>query len=61
MRGLSQKVTIGEFQQVMASDAQKFPTFLRKIANVAKPVDMRMLKESKDGIVRPQTTWVGWR
>jgi hypothetical protein len=61
MNGLSQKITIGEFQQVMESDAQKFPAFLRKIANVAKPVDVRMLKESKEGDVTPQTSWTGWK
>jgi hypothetical protein len=61
MNGLSQKITIGEFQQVMESDTQKFPAFLRKIANVAKPVDIRMLKASGNSHVTPQTSWAGWR
>lgn len=61
MNGLSQKITIGEFQQLMGSDTQKFPAFLRKIANVARPVDVRMLKASGDGNIQPQTSWVGWK
>ncbi|MBX2998941.1 MAG: hypothetical protein KF893_10560 [Caldilineaceae bacterium] len=60
MSGLSQRVTIEEFQQLMGSDTQKVPAFLRKIANTAKPEDVRMLKASVNSDVTPATSWVGW-
>lgn len=59
MNGLSQTITIAEFQKAL--DAQKLPAFLRKIASVAKPADVRMLKASDNGEVQPQTSWAGWR
>ena len=64
MSGLSQQITIEEFQQMMASDTQKVPSFLRKIAHVARPADVRVLSVSDEGEgdVQPQqTSWVGWK
>jgi hypothetical protein len=63
MSGLSRQITIEEFQQMMASDAQTVPAFLQKIANGAKPADVRMLKvvEGSGPDVEPQTSWAGWR
>jgi hypothetical protein len=56
----SQKITIEEFHQLMKSNAQEFPAFLCKIANVARPADVRMLKASGNSVRPPQTSWTGW-
>jgi hypothetical protein len=60
MNRSSQKITIEEFHQLMKSDGQAFPAFLRKIADVARPADVRMLKASGNSARPPQTSWTGW-
>ena len=53
----TQTLTIQEFQRMMQSDDKKLPEVFKKVAELAKPADVRISIEKSKWLL---AAWGGW-